>query len=50
MREEVIGMMISQEIQAAEQILQTDLPVPQKIVESSLLCARHRRRLRSKAL
>ena len=32
MLEEVIGMMISQEIQAAEQILQTDLPVPQKIV------------------
>ena len=32
MLEEVIGMMIGQEIQAAEQILQTDLPVPQKIV------------------
>lgn len=32
MLEEVIGMMISQEIQAAEQFLQTDLPVPQKIV------------------
>ena len=32
MLEEVIGMMIGQEIQAAEQILQTDLPVPQKIL------------------
>ena len=32
MLEEVIGMMIEQEMQAAEQILQTDLPVPQKIV------------------
>ena len=32
MLEEVIGMMIGQEIQAAEQILKTDLPVPQKIV------------------
>ena len=32
MLEEVIGMMIGQEMQAAEQILQTDLPVPQKIV------------------
>ena len=32
MLEEVIGMMIGQEMQAAEQILQTDLLVPQKIV------------------
>ena len=32
MLEEVIGMMIGQEIQAAEQILQTELPVPQKIL------------------
>ena len=32
MLEEVIGMMIGQEMQAAEQILQTDLPVPQKIL------------------
>ena len=32
MLEAVIGMMIGQEIQAAEQILQTDLPVPQKIL------------------
>lgn len=32
MLEEVIGMMISQEMQAAEQILHADLPVPQKIV------------------